>query len=191
MKLEERKELLDLLKPHLLKLYNFSERQFLENFSSYYYNYIDVSDELFLFVFYLKMIWIKSDVDYESRQDCLRNICLIIGNKFPFNHVSEYDFLARQLNLLIADDPIYIYHNKLQYYQVYDFDSISFLTEYSIYFCYLVQMQLRNYYISNYSDLRISVSERIRNTDFITNFNFDKILEISDKYFQGVTFYDL
>lgn len=95
MKLEERKELLDLLKPHLMQLYNFSEKDFLENFSSYYYNYIDVPDKLFLFVFYLKMIWIKSEEDYEICQDCLRNICLIIGNKIPFNYVSEYDFLAR------------------------------------------------------------------------------------------------
>lgn len=191
MKLEERKELLDSLKPHLMRLYNFSEKDFLENFSSYYYNYIDVSDELFLFVFYLKMIWIKSEEDYGLCQDCLRNICLIIGTKIPFNHVSEYDFLARQLNFLVAKDPIYIYHNKLQYYQVYDYEDISFLTDCSIYFCYLVQLQLRNYYVSNCSDLKISVSERIRNTDFITNFNFDKILEISEKYFQGVTFYDL
>ena len=67
MKLEERKELLDLLKPHLQKLYNFTEQEFLENFSSYYYNYIDVNDNLFLFVFYLKIIWTKTSVQYEVR----------------------------------------------------------------------------------------------------------------------------
>lgn len=191
MLLTDRKKLLDQLKPHLKKLYDFSEEDFIQNFSSYYYNYINVDNGLFLFILYFKIIWTKTSVNYEERLNCLRNICLIIGQVIPFNHRSEYDFLARQLNFLIEQNPIYIYHNKLCDFQVYDFEDISFLTEHSIYFCYLVQIQLRNYYISNYSDLKISVSERIRNTNFITNFNFDKILEISEKYFQGVTFYGL
>lgn len=190
MKLTERKAFMDKLKPYLKNLFQFSDKDFQDKFSQYYYTYLDVEDNLFLFILYLKIIWTDSPLDFKARGDCLRNICITIGTYFPFNHISEYDFLANQINLLMDKTPENIYHSKIQLYQVYDYTDISFLTEHSIYFCYLAQMQLRNYYISHYDDLKISVSERIRNTSFIANFDFHKITEISDKYFKGVTFYD-